>query len=165
MLEKIIIGLLKAMSGVIYVATLLVLLSIPVIFIVYAIEPPEFTFESAVIDTVSDDDEHIASLGGSSENWYRADYRIKAGSGKLSPYYYKIDKFVEKNNPYIDEAEDYRIFIDRPLYFTNKDIEEFVLSFYIKCDSPETAAKIADAADFKAADFEKGFGKFYVIYR
>lgn len=161
MFEKAVINTLKSGAAVIYVIIMLVLFSVPVLFIWQAFVPPVFTFESVSAPEIIENGEFISDDGG---KWYRIDYSVTASSGKISPYSYEIEQFEAEENEYLDSFSDHRVEIDESLSFSNTEDDSFILTLYIKSDKEPDFEEITKNVSFKAVNYKKSFGQFYVTF-
>lgn len=162
MFEKLIISTLKGFSAVIYVLVMLALFSVPVLFIWQAFVPPEFVLESIDIPESLEDDTYIKNK---SDSWHRIDFIMRASSGKMSPYSYKIDEFKVKDTGILKKYDSYKLVLDAPLEFTNVQSDSFVLSLYIYSEQKPDFEEIAEGISFSAVNYEKSFSQFAVIYK
>ncbi len=161
MFEKTVINILKSGAAVVYVLIMLTLFSAPVLFIVQAFAEPTFQFDLVSIPDSLEGDEFLKE---ETDGWYRIDYCMTASSGKFSPYSYKISQFTAEENEFLASFEDYKITIDEPLEFSNIKDDSFTLSLYIKSDTEPDFTQITKSVTFKAVNYEKSFGEFYVTY-
>lgn len=162
MFEKTVITILKSGAAVAYVFIMLILFSVPVLFVWQAFVPPVFTFDSVSIPDSLDGDENITDA--QTNGWYRIDYNMTASSGILSPYSYKIEQFTAEENEILQQFSDYKVTIDAPLEFSNTEDDSFILSLYIKSDTTPDFDEITKTVTFKAVNYEKSFSEFSVTY-
>lgn len=161
MFEKAVITTLKSGAAVIYVIIMLVLFSAPVLFIWQAFVPPVFTFESVSAPETVENEEFISD---GTEKWYKIDYSVTASSGKISPYSFEIEQFEAVENEYLEGFSDHRVEIDEPLKFSNTEDDSFILSLYIKSAEEPELEEITKNISFKAVNYKKSFGQFYVTF-
>lgn len=161
MFEKAVITTLKSGAAVIYVIIMLVLFSAPVLFIWQAFVPPVFTFDSMSAPEIVENEEFISDDGG---KWYRIDYSVTASSGKISPYSFEIEQFEAVENEYLGSFSDHRVEIDEPLKFSNTEDDSFILSLYIRSETAPDLEEVAENVSFKAVNYKKSFGQFYVTF-
>ena len=164
MFEKVTVKLLKGLAAVTYTVLLTAIFSFPVIFIYQGFKEPVFTLNKTEIVYDIENDGYLSSAGEDPSQWKRIDYSLTAESGRYSPYYYRIEEFVPSEESALYGRADCRIIIDEPLYFTNVQKDDFVLSVYIKAESDLNAEDIAKDALFRAKEYEKGFFEFVVTY-
>ena len=157
MIEKFIVSTLKSASAVVYAAVLLLVLSIPVIFIYQAFLPPQFVFDSVAVTEDLSDDIHL-SEEEKSEEWVRVDFSLTASSGKFSPYSFYIEQFSFADEGILDSTAEYKIILDEPIECTKDVKDPFTLSVYIKGETDIN--EFVKTVSFKATDFNKSFGEF-----
>ena len=160
--EKIVISLLKGLSAVIYVAIMITLFSIPVVFIYQAVKPPVFTLDSMTIEEVSEDDTYPDTLGEYKDGIIKLNFNMIADSGKFSPYTYEISEFAMEENEYTKILGEIPVFLDEPLSFSNKVSDSCTLSIYVEKDKIDDLEKLAESITFTATKFEKSFAEFSV---
>ncbi len=164
MIEKIIISVLKALSGIFFIVIMLTLFSIPVIFIYQAFMPPVFSFENIIISEEVENDEFLISQGESSDGWASVDYKLSASSGKYSPYSYKIDEFMLDEDYFNGNLPEYKVRLDDTVEFTNTESDSFTLTLYIKKNGTDSINEVLKSVSFKAKTYEKSFSEFSVTY-
>ena len=156
MIEKFIVSTLKSASAVVYAAVLLLVLSIPVIFIYQAFQPPQFVFDSVAVTEDLSDDIHLTDE--ESEEWIRVDFSLTASSGKFSPYSFYIEQFSFADEGILNTTAEYKIILDEPIECTKDVKDPFTLSVYIKGETDIN--EFVKSVSFKATDFSKSFGEF-----
>lgn len=164
MFEKTIVTALKGLSLISYIFIMLALFSAPVIFIYQAFMPPVFSFESVSFYSELQDDEYLTAIGENPEDWQKMDCHMTATAGKMSPYNFTIAEFYVEPNEILEDAEDYKVIIDKTLEFSKTETEEFTLTLYVKSDEKVDFAKLAEISEFKAKSYEKSFSQFSVTY-
>ena len=157
MVEKFIVSTLKSASAVVYVAVLLLILSIPVIFIYQAFLPPQFVFDTVSVTEDFADDIHLSDEE-KNEKWVRVDFSLIASSGKFSPYSFYIEQFTFADESIKESLEEYKIILDEPIECTKDVKDPFTLSVYIKGETDIN--EFIKTVSFKATDFNKSFGEF-----
>ena len=141
------------MSAITYVALLLLVLSIPVIFIYQAFQGPVFELDSVSVQADFSGDENIPAE--SAEGWQKIEFSLIADGGRFSPYSFSIDEFSVMGDY---DADKIRLTLDEPIFCTKDTRDPFVLTVYVK-DAGDINEFIKSVS-FKASDYEKSFGEF-----
>lgn len=154
-MEKGIISVLKGGSAVIYVLILCLVLTLPVLFIYQAVQPPVFTLESVTVDENFKGDEVIPE---EEEGWHRIQLTLNAAAGRFSPYSFYIESFgFAKNTPTTGILR-HKIVLDEPIFCTKDISDPFTLTVYIQGDTDIN--DFIKNLSFVAQNYTKSFGEF-----
>lgn len=155
-MEKGIISVLKGGSAVVYVLIFCLVLTLPVLFIYQAVQPPVFTLESVTVDENFKGDEVIPEE--EEEGWRRIQLTLNATAGSFSPYSFYIEEFDFSKDVPKSGISEYRIVLDEPIFCTKDITDTFTLTVYIQGDT-DINAFVKDLS-FSAQKYTKSFGEF-----
>lgn len=149
-MEKAIISFFKGGSAVAYVLLLCLVLSLPVVFIYQAFQPPEFTFEAVAVEEDFTGDEIITK---DSEKWQKLQLSLSASSGEFSPYSFEIREFAVEGTD-----KEHIVILDDTVVCTKDESDPFTLTLYVQ--DTRDAGEIMKEISFVASDYTKSFGEF-----